>query len=243
MLDYPAHTFLRFCDNHGLLHVLGKPQWLSIPGGARRYVEAASRSFSGEVFFAEPAERVERTASGVRVSTARRARDYDAVVLATHPPQTCELLGEGMTPAEREVLGAFTYRPNDVLVHTDESFMPRARRAWASWNWCSASSDSVDPALMLTYRINSLQQLPTGTPAVFETLNRDHEAAPGSVLAELSFDHPMFTRQVAAAQSRIPEIQGADRLWYAGAWIRYGFHEDGFLSAVRVAEGMGVSFS
>jgi predicted NAD/FAD-binding protein len=241
MLDYPALTFLRFCDNHGLLHILGKPAWLSVRGGARRYVEAASRTFSGEVFEGEPVERVERTASRVRVSTATRTRDYDIAVFATHPPETRAVLGESMNAAERAVLSAFDYWPNDVVVHTDESFMPRERRAWASWNWYSETSDVTKAMLMLTYRMNTLQELPEGTPTVMETLNRDHEPAAGTVLSELTFQHPMYSRDAVAAQGKVPAIQGRDRLWYAGAWTRYGFHEDGLLSGVRVAEALGAT--
>jgi predicted NAD/FAD-binding protein len=239
MLDYPALTFLHFCDNHGLLHITGKPQWLSVRGGARRYLAAAAKSFSGDVFSGEPVERVLRTASGVRVCTPARTREYDAVVFATHPPETCAILGEAMTPVERDVLGAFHYWPNDVVVHTDESFMPKQRRAWASWNWYAATSDISKAMLMLTYCINTLQELPEGTPTVMETLNRDREPAAGTVLAEISFQHPMYSRDAVAAQGRLAEIQGADRIWFAGAWTRYGFHEDGILSGVRVAEALG----
>jgi predicted NAD/FAD-binding protein len=239
MLDYPALTFLRFCDNHGLLHIMGKPMWLSVRGGARRYIEAASKTFSGEVFDGEPVESVVRGAAGVTVSTATRTKDYDAVVLATHPPESAAILGGQMTPEERDVLGAFKYWPNAVAVHTDESFMPRSRRAWASWNWYSEGSDMTKAMLMLTYRINTLQELPPGTPTVMETLNRDHDPAEGSVLAELSFMHPMYSHEAVAAQSRVPSIQGIDRVWYAGAWTRYGFHEDGILSGIRIAEALG----
>ncbi len=239
MLDYPALTFLRFCDNHGLLHITGKPQWLSVKGGARRYLEAASRTFSGEVFTGEPVEKVERSATGVRVHTPLRARDYDALVLATHPPQTREILAEAMTAEEREVLGAFEYWPNDIVVHTDESFMPRSRRAWASWNWYSASSDMTKTMLMLTYRLNTLQDLPKSAPTVMVTLNRDREPDEGSVLARLVFDHPMYSAEAIAAQRALNRIQGVGRIWFAGAWTRYGFHEDGILSGVRVAEALG----
>lgn len=240
MLDYPALTFLRFCDNHGLLHVTGKPQWLSVPGGARRYVEAAARSFSGQVFLGEPVLNVRRTAAGVCVSTARRSGDYDAVVMATHPPETRAILGDGMTEAEQEVLSAFDYWTNPVVIHTDESFMPKNRRAWASWNWSSTSSDTEKDMLVLTYRINTLQELPEGTPSVLETLNVDREPEPGSVLARLSFEHPMYSREAVAAQARLAGIQGVSRVWFAGAWTRYGFHEDGLLSGVWIARNMGV---
>lgn len=241
MLDYPAHTFLRFCDNHGLLHILGKPQWLSVEGGARSYIELASRAFSGEVFTSEPAEKIERTATGVRVTTAARSRDYDIAVLASHPPQTRHILGDAMTPVERELLSAFDFWPNDVLVHSDTSFLPQSERAWASWNWFAESGDINKAQLMLTYQLNTLQHLPADAPVVMETLNRHREPAPGTTLAQLSFDHPMYTAGAIAAQQRLPQIQGADRLYYAGAWTRYGFHEDGILSAVRVAEALGAA--
>ena len=239
MLHYPASTFLHFCDNHGLLHIMGKPMWLSVRGGARRYIEVASRTFSGQVFEGEPVESVRRGATGVTVSTATRTNHYDAVVLATHPPESAAILGDDMTAAERSVLGAFNYWPNDVVVHTDESFMPDSRRAWASWNWYSEGSDMTKALLVLTYRINSLQELPADTPTVMETLNGDHAPAEGTVLAKLSFMHPMYSHEAVAAQSLVPSIQGVDRIWYAGAWTRYGFHEDGILSGVHIAESLG----
>jgi len=241
MFDYPAHTFLRFCDNHGLLHVFGKPQWLSVDGGARRYLEVASRSFSGEVFEAEPAEKLERTATGVRVTTAARSLDYDVAIMATHPPQTREVLGDAMSEAEAAVLSAFNYWPNDVVLHTDTSFMPKSRRAWASWNWYSDTGDIDKAMLMLTYQVNTLQKLPAEAPTVMETLNRDREPAAGTLLAELSFDHPMYSAAAIAAQKALPQIQGLDRVYFAGALTRYGFHEDGILSGVRVAEALGAS--
>ncbi len=234
MLDYPAGTFLRFCDNHGLLHITGKPQWRSVIGGARRYIEAASRSFSGEVHTSEPVERVERTGSGVRVTTAKRTEEYDIAIMATHPPQTLEMLAD---PSARElaVLGAFKFWDNAVVVHTDESFMPRNHRAWAAWNWFAQSGDIMKDMLVLTYQINWLQRIPVET-TVMETLNRDRDPAEGTLLAELHFDHPSFTSEAIAAQALVPGLQGVDGIYYAGAWTRYGFHEDGLLSAVRVAE-------
>jgi predicted NAD/FAD-binding protein len=241
MLDYPAHTFLRFCDNHGLLHITGKPQWLSVKGGARSYLHAAAKRFSGDVFAGEPAERIERTATGVRVHTPNRALDYDIAVFATHPPQTRGILGDEMTPDEREVLSAFDYWPNDVIVHTDTSFLPSAKRAWASWNWYADTGDINKAMLRLTYQLNTLQNLPADAPVVMETLNRHHDPAPGTVLARLSFDHPMYTAGAIAAQQALPTIQGTDRLYFAGAWTRYGFHEDGMLSGVRVAEKIGAT--
>ncbi len=242
LLDYPAGTFLRFCNNHGLLHVTGKPMWRSVIGGSRTYVAEAARSFSGEVFEGEPVERVERSASGegVRVSTATRTRDYDAVVLAAHPPQTLEMLAEP-TDDERAVLSAFNYHPNDVVLHTDASFMPGSQRAWASWNWYAATGDVTKDMLTLTYWLNNLQRMPEGVRPVFETLNQDRPFAEGTELMGIPFMHPMFNTAAIEAQKRVGAIQGTGGVYYAGAWQRYGFHEDGLLSAVRVAEKLGAA--
>jgi len=238
MLDYPAGTFLRFCDNHGLLHITGKPKWRSVKGGARTYVERASRTFSGEVHVSEPVERVQRTGTGVRVSTPGRSEVYDHVVLATHPPQTLGMLADP-TAQERELLGAFTFWDNEVVVHTDASFMPKNSRAWAAWNWFAESGDITKDMLVLTYQLNWLQDLPART-TVMETLNRNREPAPGTLLADIHFDHPNFTYEAIRAQNALPGLQGVGGVWYAGAWTRHGFHEDGLLSAVRVAESLGV---
>jgi len=239
LLDYPAGTFLRFCDNHGLLHITGKPMWRSVLGGSRKYVAAASASFSGEVFTGEPVVRVSRSAEGVTVETARRTRVYDAVVLAAHAPSSLKLLADA-TPEERAVLGAFTFQPNEVVLHTDASFLPKSPRAWASWNWYAETGDSTKDMLALTYWINNLQSVPEGVPPVLETLNPYKPYAEGTVLEELCFDHPLFTPAAIKAQGRLAEIQGGGGVYFAGAWQRYGFHEDGILSAVRVAELLGV---
>jgi len=119
--------------------------------------------------------------------------------------------------------------------------MPKSRRAWASWNWYADTGDIDKAMLMLTYQVNTLQTVPAEAPTVMETLNRDHEPARGTLLAELSFDHPMYSSAAIAAQKALPRIQGSDRIYYAGAWTRYGFHEDGILSGVRVAEALGAS--
>ena len=240
LLDYPAGTFLRFCDNHGLLHVTGKPMWRSVIGGSRVYVAEAARSFSGEVFESEPVDRVERSASGdgVTVVTAARTRAYDAVVLATHPPETLAMLADP-TELEREILSAFSYQPNDTVLHTDATFMPQSRRAWASWNWFAATGDVTKDMLTLTYWLNNLQRMPDGVRPVFETLNQHRPFADGTELTRIPFMHPLFTSAAIAAQRRIPEIQGTGGVYFAGAWQRYGFHEDGLLSAVRVADRLG----
>ncbi len=237
MLEYPAGTFLRFCDNHGLLHITGKPQWRSVIGGAREYIRRVVPSVSGEIHSNEPVERVERANGKVSVSTAARNEIYDKVIIATHPPQTLEMLVDA-TAQERATLGAFTFWDNDVVVHTDTSFLPKKRKAWAAWNWYAENGDATKDMLVLTYQLNWLQQIPVET-IVMETLNRDREPAQGTLLANLHFDHPNFSHEAIRAQARIPELQGTGGVYFAGAWTRYGFHEDGLLSAVRVAEMLG----
>ena len=204
MMDYPALTFLHFCDNHGLLHILGKPAWLSVKGGSEATSTPWAKTLSGEVFVGEGAERVEDCdrrpcphppqGRGVRRGRSGKSSAPDAWIL-----------GDWMSPAEREVLSAFEYWPNDVVVHTDESFLPRSKRAWASWNWYSEGTEIDKAMLRLTYRINTLQTLPASAPSVLETLNRDREPADGTMLAHLSFDHPMYSRAAVAAQSALPE--------------------------------------
>lgn len=241
MLEYPAATFLRFCNNHGLLHITGKPMWRSVIGGSRTYVQRALESLSGEAHTNEPAERVERVGDGVRVHTPARVREYDAVIIAAHPPQTLELLGEHATAAEKDVLSAFTYQPNAIALHTDETFMPKERRAWGAWNWYAASGDAGKEALALTYCINRLQSIPPEVCTVMETLNPHKSYAEGSVVEQMSFDHPLFTAEAISAQRRIPALQGNGGVWFTGAWQRYGFHEDGLLSAIRVSEKLGAT--
>ncbi len=238
MLDYPAATFLRFCDNHGLLHITDKPAWRSVVGGSREYVSAAARSFSGETFTGEPVARIEREGSGVRVLTPHRSEVYDHVVLATHPPETLGILGAGASAAESEILGEFRFWPNPVVLHTDASFLPPNPKAHASWNWFAETGDITKDMLVLTYYLNRLQSVPVEVP-VLETLNEDTPPAEESILSRMVFDHPMYSAGAINAQRRLNEIQGAGGVWFAGAWTRYGFHEDGLLSGVRVAEAIG----
>lgn len=239
MLDYPAATFLRFCDNHGLLRIAGKPVWRSVVGGSRGYVAAAARSFSGEVFDGEPVERVARDGLGVTVHTPRRAERYDAVVLAAHAPETLAMLGDSATAEERDLLSAFRFNEAEVLLTTDVSYLPKNRKAWAAWNWYSESGDMAKDRLALAYYINKLQRLPESAPPVLEVLNEAHPPADGTTLERLTFQHPMFSHAAIAAQKRLESLQGTGNVYFTGAWMRYGFHEDGMLSAVRVAEKLG----
>lgn len=237
MLGFPAKSFLRFCDNHGLLHISGKPQWRSVIGGSRTYVEAVARSVSGEVRVSAPVQRVERRPDGVIVQWPDGEERYDAVVIAAHADQALGMLADP-SDAERELLGAFGASANDTVLHTDMSFLPSSERTHASWNYYSEAADMTAGGLSLTYYLNRLQPLGTDTPLLV-TLNPVREPDPDHVIGRIAYEHPLFSAQAIAAQGRIGEIQGVQRTWFTGAWQRYGFHEDGLLSAVRVAEAMG----
>jgi predicted NAD/FAD-binding protein len=238
MLEFPATTFLRFMDNHGLLHVTGKPAWKSVRGGSRTYVEAACPAVNGEIRTGTPVVGIDRGADGVEVRTGDGSHRYDACVLALHAPDALGLLEEP-TPQETDILGAFRYSRNPTVVHTDQRFLPTNRRAHAAWNYFAETGRVDADRLSVTYYLNRLQDLPSEDP-VLVTLNPFVVADAGQVLFSLEYEHPLFDRTAIDAQHRVPHIQGTKNTWYAGAWQRYGFHEDGLWSAVRAAGEIGV---
>jgi predicted NAD/FAD-binding protein len=239
MLDYPAQTFLRFADNHGLLHITGKPLWRTVPGGARRYVDAMAKTVTGEVHTSNAARSLRRVGGRCELTVEDGSvRVYDAVVLACHAPQSLAILADP-TPDERRLLGRFSYQPNRALLHSDESFLPRRRLARASWNYHAPSCDIETSELSVTYYLNRLQSLPVETPVLL-TLNPDRPPRDDLVYDEIVFEHPVFDEAAVRAQREVDIIQGTGNTFYGGAWLRYGFHEDGLLSALAVSRKLGV---
>lgn len=234
--DFPARRFVRFFVNHRLFDLRRRPQWRTVAGGSRDYVHRLVRPFAHRIRAGSPVTRLARTGDGVVVSTALSAAErFDSVVLATHADQSLRLLGDGATAAERRLLGAFRYRANRVVMHTDPRLMPRRRNAWASWNYIGGDGGT---GLCVSYWMNRLQRLPVSTPVIV-TLNPVREPDARSVLFETSFDHPQFDREADAAQAALSTIQGADRLWFCGSWCGDGFHEDGLRAGLAVAEALG----
>lgn len=231
-LKFPAATFLRFCLNHRLLQVNERPQWRTVPGGARQYIEKMLPAIA-EVRLNSPVRRVTREADGVTVSTDNSTGKFDAIVFAGHAPDTLALLGDADAD-EREVLGAFRYQPNKVWLHTDPTLLPRDPKVWSAWNYLAQSDGDQTRAVCVSYLINKLQPLPFQQPVVV-TLNPFAPPAPEHTLAVFDYDHPLFDHAAIAAQARVPKLQGQRRSWFAGAWTRYGFHEDGLRSALKVA--------
>jgi predicted NAD/FAD-binding protein len=218
MLDFPFATFARFFDNHGFLQVEGRPQWLTIPGGSRRYVDRIVEGREDEVLANTPIEVVRRRADCVEVvPRGKPAQRFDSVVMATHSDQALALL-EDPTIEERAVLGAIPYQPNSIVLHHDTSLLPKTRKAWAAWNYHRDGADEIG----VTYWMKRLQALPADRDWCV-TLNRDARIDPARVAWSGVKEHPLFTREGIAAQGRRDAISGRDRTFYCGAYWGYGF--------------------
>lgn len=235
--DTSAVTLLQFLDNHGLLGLGDRPQWRTIVGGSRSYVEAIERRFDGKIRTDTPVRSVRRRPDGVEVVTDTGRESFDHVILACHTDQSLRLLADP-TPTERAVLGNIGYLPNQATLHTDTSVLSPRRRAWASWNY---EVDRAANEPRLTYDLTTLQQLP-GRHRYLVSLNLDDRIDPSSVIRRISYAHPILDRSAVHAQRRLPEINGVDGVSFCGAWARHGFHEDGMASALDVCERLGVNW-
>ncbi len=243
MLAFPLRSFVQFCHNHHLLQVEGRPQWLTVRGGARNYLQRMHRDIA-EVRAGSPVAAVRRLRQGVELVGPGFQETFDAVVMACHSDQALAILGEEATEDERAVLSAVRYQPNRALLHSDPALLPRRRKVWSAWNYLAGSGASTDAGgeapVAVSYLINMLQPLPFQRPVVV-TLNPFREPDPALTWREIHYSHPVFDTAAVRAQERLPAIQGCDRIWFAGAWTGYGFHEDGLRSAVNVARGFGIS--
>jgi predicted NAD/FAD-binding protein len=232
---------IRFCHNHGLIQLTNRPPWRTVRGGSKHYVEKMLAPMADKRL-ATPVRGVRRLPHGVLVQTDRGDERFDDVVLATHTDQSLALLADASAD-EKSVLGAIRYQSNCVLLHTDPSVLPRRRRAWAAWNYERAADRSrEDAAVCLHYLINRLQPLPWKTPVIV-SMNALRPVREDSVLGQWTYAHPVFDRAAVQAQRELPRIQGRSHTWFCGAWTRYGFHEDGLMSGLAVAEGLRASWA
>ncbi|MES2980660.1 MAG: FAD-dependent oxidoreductase [Pseudomonadota bacterium] len=237
MLKFPVATMIRFCHNHGLIQVADRPQWWTVQGGARHYVDKIVASIPDKRL-ASPVRSIERTVRGVRIVSERlgamHAEDFDKVVLATHSDQSLSLLAQP-TAGERSVLGAIAYQPNRAVLHTDTSVLPERKLAWAAWNYeRAADADRESSRVCLHYLLNMLQPLPFTQPVIV-SLNPVQEIDPANVLGQFEYAHPVFDAAAIHAQKRLPALQGQQHTYFCGAWTGYGFHEDGLKSGLHVA--------
>ena len=233
----PAAAFVRFCMNHGLLQLTGRPIWRTVKGGSREYVSRLTASFGDRILVGRPVARVHRQDGFVDVvepdGTSRR---FDHVVLACHADTALKLLAKP-EPAEQRLLGAFQYSRNEAVLHTDDQLMPRRRAAWASWNYLADVAED-DRRLSVTYWMNRLQPLDTQTQ-VFVTLNPLRAPRAGTVISREVYEHPLFDVANGRAQHQLWQLQGRLNTWFCGAYFGAGFHEDGLQAGLAVAEDLG----
>ncbi len=239
MLQFPVATMIRFCHNHGLIQVSNRPQWYTVAGGARHYVEKILAGIA-DTRLNSPVLRIERHADGVTLHTHTGTEQFDQVILATHADQSLAMLA-APTPLEQATLGAIRYHPNRAVLHTDTSVMPKKKLAWAAWNYERAAHDNTESTrVCLHYWLNLLQPLPF-TQDVIVSLNPVREIDPTQVLGEYEYAHPVFDLPAIHAQAHMPQLQGQQRTWFAGAWMGYGFHEDGFKAGRAAAQALRTS--
>lgn len=235
MLDFPAETFLTFFMNHRLLQVNDRPVWRTVKGGSIQYVSKILPHIP-HLHLGEAVMEVERLTDKVIVRTKKDSFDFDKVVFATHAPITRKIL-MNKTELEAEILSSLHTEINNTLLHRDDTVMPRQKRCWSSWNVVGSTNHNQERKVSLSYHINRLQSLSTDKN-YFVTLNNKDSLQ--SVIKEIEYHHPVFDHKAIRAQKMIPHLQGQGGVYFAGAWTRYGFHEDGLLSAVKVAEHFGI---
>lgn len=237
ILGFPAEFMIGFFSNHGLMQLRNRPQWRTVVGGSRNYVRALLEPLQDRIRFRCPIASVTRTQDGVFVTPADGPRErFDEVVFASHADQTLKMLADP-TRAEQQILSAFPYQPNEAVLHTDTTLMPRRKRAWASWNYHIPSG--AEQAASVTYDLSRLQNHDSVAPMLL-TLNATGDIDRTKILRTFNYAHPAYSRDSIAAQRRFKEISGQRRTHFCGAYWGYGFHEDGVKSALAVADHFGI---
>ncbi len=240
IMKFPARTFLQFFKNHGLLSVNNRPQWHTVTGGSREYVVRLIESYKEKIKLNCGVQSVTKIDGGVFIRDEQGGETiYDQVVFSCHADQALNMI-EGAGSEQTSVLGAFDYQNNEIIVHSDTSFMPQNRKCWASWVYLSESKEDKSDTVSLSYWMNNLQGLDPDYPIIV-TLNPGRRPKENLIMDEHTFSHPIFDLKAIKAQAKIKDIQGKNGMWFCGAYQRYGFHEDGLLSAVNVAKSMGAN--
>lgn len=235
MLGFPLQFFVRFFKNHGLLSVSNRPQWCVIEGGSSSYIEPLTRGFREQIRLNCPVDKVARSEAGVVIHSTAGVEHFDRVVFACHSDQALALLADP-SQAEQEILGALPYASNDVVLHTDTRLLPDRKLAWASWNYRLSGNARSQAAV--TYDMNILQGIDSATTFCV-SLNQTAVINPLKILARYTYAHPQYSLAAVAAQARWQEVSGVRNTFYCGAYWANGFHEDGVVSALRVADAFG----
>lgn len=238
MLSFPAQSFVRFFQNHGLLKIKNRPQWFTVKGGSRTYVQALAAALEGRIHTGRAIIAMRRTPSGVWLrDTDGEETQFDQVILATHADQALSLLADA-DEQEKSILGSFRYQLNRAHLHRDPALMPRRPKAWSAWNYLANDTRDRNAKVAVTYWMNELQGIDSDDP-LFVTLNPFLPPRPEFKIREFIYDHPMFDAAALRAQQALSRIQGVRRTWFCGAYLGYGFHEDGLSAGLSVAEALG----
>ena len=239
-LEFPALSFFTFFNNHGMLELSKRPQWQTLVGGSHAYLKAFRNAFKGELRIGAAARALKREGDGVVLTLDGAAPErYDAVVIATHADEALKLL-EDPSSEEQAALGSWAYSKNRTVLHTDTSILGPKRRLWAAWNYRRRINARMDSPVAITYYMNKLQRLKAQRD-YFVTLNCGDDIDPKSVLYEVEYTHPIYTPASPASQRAIAALNGTRNTYFCGAYMRYGFHEDGVISALNVTSKMGLS--
>jgi len=233
MLQFPARFFVRFFHNHGMLSVNDRPQWYVIKGGSNNYLNAMTRRYRHKIHLNSPVDAIKRESDSVVIcAKGHEPERFDAVFIATHSDQALKIIDDP-SASEKQVLGAIPYQANEAVLHTDSSLLPKRKRAWAAWNYQSefnSNFQSSKSSVTLTYNMNILQSLQSDHTFCV-TLNQTESVNPDKIIKRIQYAHPFFTVEGVRAQQRQREINGQCRTYFCGAYWRYGFHEDGVVSA------------
>jgi predicted NAD/FAD-binding protein len=237
VMGFPLVFFVRFFKNHGLLSINDRPQWKTIVGGSNQYIAPLTQSFAERIRLSCPVTSVTHASDNVVVRSEQHGEErFDQVVFATHSDQALALLSNP-SEEQQQVLAAIPYQDNDVVLHTDDSLLPRNQHTWSSWNYLL--DDFQQDRAALTYNMNILQHI--DAPQTFcVTLNKTAAIDPARILGQYNYSHPVFSLPGIAAQERLQTINGQHGVWFCGAWCRNGFHEDGVASALAVTEKLGM---
>lgn len=239
-LEFPALSFFTFFNNHGMLELSKRPQWQTIVGGSHAYLKAFRQAFKGELRIGSPARAISRDDHGVVLSLEGAAPErYDAVVIATHADEALQLL-QDPSDEERSALGSWRYSTNRTVLHTDAKILGPKRRLWAAWNYRRRAGSRADSPVAITYYMNKLQRLQAARD-YFVTLNCNDSIDPSSIIYEVEYTHPIYTPKSPESQKAIKNLNGTRNTFFCGAYMRYGFHEDGVISALNVTQQMGLS--
>ena len=230
LLKFPAYTFIKFCLNHGLLQIFNRPKWKTLLNGCNTYVEKVLNEIDKK-FLNEPVTEVTPNEGKLNVKTEKRSEIYDYCIICTHPPETLKMLKKCDSQTQ-DLLSKFRFQENKAVLHLDESVLPDKKIAWSAWNYSSTKSDDGKDKVSVSYLINKLQPLPY-KESVIVTLNPITKIKNDKIIKTIFYKHPLFSTESIKAQKKMENIQGSNGIYFSGAWMRYGFHEDGILSTKK----------